>query len=406
MGNEGGRRHAGRGLSIVAVAVAAFLVIPGVSWSQRLLSQEPVPHQVLKERLKAGGKPVVVVQGVVTNWVDTPDTSLHGFYLKDVKGVLLLIRTTKTLPGINAVIQVKGVAMLDREPPFKDTACVLEEERVLVPAREEVEVGTLERPAGSPREGGEAAAPPTSAAAPGAGTGGGTRPAAEATPAAGGAVLPGSNRTGVAPWLTTPWVAGLSILGAALVIGAFVLIVSKKRASARNVAAPTSPADAWQSSYASAPTAAAGPEDAVQMTPDDPTMSATERPVVEDFKTVKAFKTSKVLPGRLIVIDNSNETDVIHLSDQSGRGEVEIGRDSPDATGGIRIKDKTNTLSRRQAKLTYDATKREFRLLNLIGDSGNPSSINGRLMHEAESVVLSDGDVLTMGNVELKFKQP
>jgi hypothetical protein len=126
---------------------------------------------------------------------------------------------------------------------------------------------------------------------------------------------------------------------------------------------------------------------------------------VDDYKTLRVYKTTKVLPGKLVVIDGRQETDTIHLSDQTGRGEIEIGRDSPDITGGIRIKDKSNTLSRRQARLLYSASSREFRLVNVAGDSSNPTIINGRQMTQDEALVLKDGDIMIMGNVELKFRQ-
>lgn|GEM_PF-3069407 len=127
--------------------------------------------------------------------------------------------------------------------------------------------------------------------------------------------------------------------------------------------------------------------------------------MVDDFNTVKVYKTTKVLPGQLLVMDNKQETDTIFLSDQSGRGEIEIGRDSPDVQGGIRIKDSTNTLSRRQARIIYSASAREFKLLNLAGQASNPTIVNGREMSESEAVVLNNGDILTMGNLEMKFRK-
>ena len=127
---------------------------------------------------------------------------------------------------------------------------------------------------------------------------------------------------------------------------------------------------------------------------------------VDDFKTVRVYKTTKVLPGTLVVLETGQETDTIYLSDQSGRDEIEIGRDSPDIAGGIRIKDKTNTLSRRQARILYSTSDKQFKLLNLAGEASNPTMINEREMSGNETVVLNDNDVLRMGNVELKFKKP
>ena len=104
--------------------------------------------------------------------------------------------------------------------------------------------------------------------------------------------------------------------------------------------------------------------------------------------------------------ENGQETDTIYLSDQSGRDAIEIGRDSPDIAGGIRIKDKTNTVSRRQARLLYSTSDKQFKLVNLAPETSNPTMINGRQMSGDETVVLNDNDVLRMGNVELKFRKP
>jgi len=126
---------------------------------------------------------------------------------------------------------------------------------------------------------------------------------------------------------------------------------------------------------------------------------------VEDLAGVRVYQTTKVLPAELIVLRNRRETDLIYLTDQTGRGEIEIGRDSPDVTGGIRIKDETNTVSRHQARLIYSAHTGEFKLLNLAGAGSNPTTVNGRRLSENEAVVLKDEDILGMGNVELKFRQ-
>ena len=131
--------------------------------------------------------------------------------------------------------------------------------------------------------------------------------------------------------------------------------------------------------------------------------------VLEDrAKEPAEYKTTKILPGKLIVVDDRNgaqETEVIYLTDPSGMGEVEIGRESPDVTDGVRIKDKANTLSRRQARLVYSAQAGEFRLVNLAGEDSNPTVINGRRMANQETVLLGNNDILQMGTVRLKFSQ-
>ena len=131
--------------------------------------------------------------------------------------------------------------------------------------------------------------------------------------------------------------------------------------------------------------------------------------VLEDRAEETAdYRTTKILPGKLIMLNDQNsaeETEVIYLTDPSGMGEVEIGRESPDVTGGVRIKDKATTLSRRQARLVYSAQTGEFRLVNLVGKDSNPTVINGRCMANQETVPLGNDDILEMGTIRLKFCQ-
>ena len=126
---------------------------------------------------------------------------------------------------------------------------------------------------------------------------------------------------------------------------------------------------------------------------------------VDEYRTVRVYKTSKVLPGTFVVMENGHETDTVFLSDQSGKGEIEVGRDSPDVRGGIRIKDSTNTLSRHQARIVYTAETREFLLTNLAGTESNPTIVNGQELQENQSVVLQSGDMVTMGSVQLRFNK-
>lgn len=393
---------------IGAVGVLALVCVQAVS------AQTPAPGPTtvgnLKERLKvAGGKLDVVVEGIVHSHVDTPDSSnVKGYYLRDVKGDLVLVRTTRDLPFPNTRLTIRGIAMVDREQAFKNTPFILEDTRD-VP---EPDTLTLTKRADStvtrtPEYDKGVNAGPTP---------GGTVVAGEKTgppPAGGGAGVtvtdppPPVKDPGLMARLQAmqPATIGLfAVLGVGLIVGAFVLLSRRKPAPA------TEP---WQNPYLSSPPpAVSDPADMLR-----PTVSAGapvagpspsvngHQPAVtlEEYKTVKAYKTTKVLPGRLVVLDGGRETDVIHLSDQNGRGEIEIGRDAPDVSGGIRVKDKTNTLSRRQGKLIYDSAKREFTYLNLVGDEGNATVYNGRALRQNEAVVLSSRDVLAMGNVELMF---
>ena len=208
------------------------------------------------------------------------------------------------------------------------------------------------------------------------------------------------------PPLELPSTENLILIGLIAVGLLWVVLRLRRRKAAPSVYSPAPPPGP-SPSYKPAP----APEPVRPYKPAPPPIpSAGSAPVaspsVDDFKTVRVYKTTKVLPGTLVVLENGQETDTIYLSDQSGRDEIEIGRDSPDIAGGIRIKDKTNTLSRRQVRLLYSTSDKQFKLENLASEASNPTMINGRHMSGNETVVLNDNDVLRMGNVELKFKKP
>jgi hypothetical protein len=308
----------------------------------------------------------VAVRGWVARERRVASQSFKGYYLRDRFGSLILIRTTKPLPEITSEIEVTGVALQDadsgdiylaetkRESPGPEGSSATPPSPQDQQAREAA-AREQERLARETRGREEAA----------------RRQQEE------------SQRNKI--------LIGIGV-AVVLLIGVAIVLVRRRQ--------PAQVID--QAAQSSTPMGAPPFENYAQRINEDE--YKTKR-TVDDYKTVKVYKTAKVLPGTLAVMQNQQETDVVHLTDQTGRGEVEIGRDSPDTTDGIRIKDKTNTLSRRQARLVYSAGNREFKLMNLAGDSSNPTIINGRQMNQNEAIALKDGDVLLMGNVELKFKQ-
>lgn len=122
---------------------------------------------------------------------------------------------------------------------------------------------------------------------------------------------------------------------------------------------------------------------------------------VAEYNTVKVYKTVKALPGKLAILREGKETDPFHLTDSTGKGEIPIGRESPDIKEGIRIIDKSNTMSRRQAKILY--RNKKFYLLNIAGEEVNPTIVNGKELEKGEEVELNLGDIMEMGNVKLKL---
>jgi hypothetical protein len=112
-------------------------------------------------------------------------------------------------------------------------------------------------------------------------------------------------------------------------------------------------------------------------------------------------KTRRMLPGVLTVMDGDRGQSSVPLYSNDGSNEVEIGRKSPDATRGIRIEDRTATLSRHQAWIKYLSGEDRFQIRN--GDATNPTVLNGRQLDPHEIAELTDGSMLSMGAIKFRF---
>jgi hypothetical protein len=53
----------------------------------------------------------------------------------------------------------------------------------------------------------------------------------------------------------------------------------------------------------------------------------------------------------------------------------------------------------------YAADARDFRVINLATEQSNPTTVNSKPLAENESVLLSDGDIVGMGSLEVKFRK-
>jgi len=330
---------------------SATMLLPGLGgvlflFGQALHGQSEIDIRSLRSAFETTYKnEQVSIHGWVSAEKRVASSTYKGYYLRDRYGDLILVRSTEAVPDVNTEVTITGVALRDA-----DTQAVYVSE-----SRRGTPPPTTAPPATPP----PAAGSPTS------------KPAADAEP-------PPADNTNLHL---------LGIGGAVVVLIGIALFLMRRKVALAPAAAstPFTAADAYK-------TVRTGP--------------STEGPgSVEDYRTVKVYKTTKVLPAKLVAMQGAQETDMIHLYDQTGRGEVEIGRDSPDVHDGIRLKDASNTMSRRQARLVYAAASREFKITNLAGASSNPTVINGRDMKESETAALRDGDMLRLGNLEFRFRQ-
>lgn len=120
---------------------------------------------------------------------------------------------------------------------------------------------------------------------------------------------------------------------------------------------------------------------------------------------ISAAPGSKDLPGEFVITPHGGSSYVVRITDLDGSGEIEIGRYSDGNAPGIRIRDLTKSLSRRQARLLYDDRSDLFVLVNLVAEQGNPTTVRGRQLGLEERITLNDGCDIVMGNIELRFRR-
>ena len=146
-------------------------------------------------------------------------------------------------------------------------------------------------------------------------------------------------------------------------------------------------------------------DDTIKMNTPAPTFNKPSSQPAFENKTVKINApkdhTIKVLDKYFEVVDGLSEVSKLHLyqNPDQQKSEYTFGRNS--GTEYYHIQLKSPAVSRQQAKLIV--TNDGFVLINYAKESSNPTRVNDREMQVNESVNLSIGDVITMGDVKLKF---
>ncbi len=135
-------------------------------------------------------------------------------------------------------------------------------------------------------------------------------------------------------------------------------------------------------------------------------IDSTESKTSIDNKTVKIYEplhsnTVKVMPAHFDVLEGLDEVNKLYLYAEKNKSQSEysFGRNPGDKFYHFQIK--SPTVSREQAKLL--AMKQKFVLVNYASSSSNPTIINDQSMDINESYDLNNGDIITMGDVKLKF---
>ena len=144
-----------------------------------------------------------------------------------------------------------------------------------------------------------------------------------------------------------------------------------------------------------------------QATPSDSYLVQSEPEVVSDASgTIKIHRptrdqTVKVLPGRFAVLGGLDGLPEIRFFMPHGRTTTEItfGRASGKPYEHVQLAPRT--VSSRQATLVYNGG--QYSIRNHASRDSNPTAVNGRDLGEGETVMLNDGDRISMGEVEFQY---
>jgi hypothetical protein len=125
---------------------------------------------------------------------------------------------------------------------------------------------------------------------------------------------------------------------------------------------------------------------------------------VIEGKTIKIHApppgTVKLMPGWFEVVSGDDVVTQIRFYKLKGdAGETTFGRAAGRPYAHVQLK--PMTVSSRQAKVSFDAG--QARLTNFASADSNPTTVNGRELGVDEAAVLSEGDVVAMGEVHFKF---
>mgnify|MGYP006281157585 CR=1 FL=1 len=346
-------RHFKRLFGIV-LAIVVFAGVP----LERALAQNTVLIGEIRQNTDDYLNEVVRIEGVVTQYVAGDEETTSFYTLRGDYGNLIDVRTSAGAPETNMKYRVRGVVGVDADSN-RNRLYVSEEARTAIPPGEDLDND------GIPNESDNC---PGVANPSQADTYGDNR---------GDACEPGPPVTRQA-WF---WV----LIGFGVLLGGGLIYALIRRQ-------PTP----------SGPQGTADPSRTTQKQESTPEPKET----VED-KTVKMHTapqgTLKVLPGRFEVEEGLDSVPELRFYKQPGKVESEItfGRRQQDGDPYSHIQLKSPTVSSKQAKLVY--SNGDYRLINYAPGSSNPTQVNDRKLDVNESVRLTDGDHITMGEVELRY---
>jgi hypothetical protein len=365
-------RHARYGTRALLVASTLLLLLPPEAYpqadqSQANQQQAEQPTNRVQDIQNSPGEfedEVVEIRGFVTEYREDDVETTRFYYLKDRYGDIIMVRTTGALPTVGERYRVSGPVSID---PEMNRPYISEESRAQLSG-----VAT-----------------------------GGDGSDSDATQEAGGESA-GGGGTSVQTLLFVA--IGVVVL---LLFGLLVYVLYQRRQpqvatqGGSSLSADTPPPSGGQTGGQQASGQQAGGDGAARQA----SSGGPEPEEVVQDKTVKMHvppdNTLKFL-GSLEVVAGLDDIDRIPLHRPPGQNgqeaEITIGRTSGPPYEHIELKPRT--VSSKQAKLVHDG---DCKVVNYASKESNPTRVNGEPMDLNESIEIEDGDVLTMGEVKLRY---
>jgi hypothetical protein len=318
---------------------------------------------------------VVEIRGFVTEYKEDDVETTRFYYLKDRYGDIIMVRTTGGLPTVGERYRVSGPVSID---PEMNRPYVSEESRAQLS-------GVATGGAGSDGD-----------ATQGAGS-----------EASGGDGTAGGDGTSVQTLLFVA--IGVVVL---LLFGLLIYVLYQRRQAqvatqgGSSLSADTPPPSGGQNggqqasgqqasgqqaggSGAASQASSGGPE------PEEVVQDETVKMHVPPEGTLKFLGSLEVVVG----LDDVDRIPLHRPPGQDGKeAEITIGRASGPPYEHIELKPRT--VSSKQAKLVHDG---DCKVVNYASKESNPTRVNGEPMDLNDSVEIEDGDVLTMGEVKLRY---
>ncbi len=313
---------------------------------------------------------VVEIRGFVTEYREDDVETTRFYYLKDRYGDIIMVRTTRGLPTVGERYRVSGPVSID---PEMNRPYVSEESRAQLSGA--ATGGDASEEGATQETGGEAA---------------------------GGDGTTGGDGTSLQTLLFVA--IGIVVL---LLFGLLIYVLYQRRQpqvatqGGSSLSADTPPPSGGQAGSQQASGQQSGGDGTARQAssggpePDEVVQDETVKMHVPPDNTLKFLGSLEVVAG----LDDIDRIPLHRPPGQNGQeAEITIGRTSGPPYEHVELKPRT--VSSKQAKLVHDG---DCKVVNYASKESNPTRVNGEPMDLNESIEIEDGDVLTMGEVKLRY---